>query len=387
MTSTNHNNARKLIQIIGQVDVFEDSTASDTTISVFTPEGEEYVVVARKVVRRLLRFAGEEIDIDFVGYVDHDSSSGLDILSVVSFKPTREDENMTAASASDYGRDTSHKKRKKTIAPDLDDEAVNAEDFDQAEGFDTIIIHADDLTALPLDDDDEDMPLDAEDLDLDLDDLDLTVLNALVKEALEKNAPATAEPVPDHKPASDPTATPDVAARQVPLQYPAPNQTAPPPDARPDKDRRTEKTVKKTAGRLDKAPTTTVKTAATRTQKRSASPVTKTVRAVDPKTPAKPDIPKNKKTEPPNSTSMKKSPQPPPKAAPSQAPKKTPAKPPTKKIPGQTLKAARQQDANTTATTKNQLRASKKKASITVATARKTAEKPSGTARSRKRPS
>ncbi len=182
MSNADSNESKELKHIVGQIDVFEDSTASDTSMSVFTADGEEYVITSRKVVKRLLRYAGEEIDIDFHGYVRHDAISGLDILSVVSFKPTVADDDAPEADAGalDFGDDQPRKRKKKVIAHALDDDNVNEDDFNQAEGFDTIIVHDDNLPELPLDDD-EDFPLD--DTDLDLDDLDLSELDALLSGA------------------------------------------------------------------------------------------------------------------------------------------------------------------------------------------------------------
>ena len=57
-----------------------------------------------------LRYAGEEIDIEFLGYITHDASDGLDILNVVSFKPTSEEDIKTTA---DYDRGLGSKNGKK----------------------------------------------------------------------------------------------------------------------------------------------------------------------------------------------------------------------------------------------------------------------------------
>ena len=212
MTSPDHNDSRKLLQIIGQVDIFEDSTAGDTVVSVLTADGDEYVIASRKIVKRLLRYAGEEIDIEFLGYITHDASDGLDILNVVSFKPTSEEDIKTTA---DYDRGLGSKKRKKTIDHELDDEDMDSEDFDIS------IINDDDLDDLDLDD--EELDLDDEDFDLDDADIDLSILNDIVKEVIGKTALEPTEPAEEA-------------------------------DATPEHDRQTKNAEGKTADKPNKAP-------------------------------------------------------------------------------------------------------------------------------------
>ncbi len=238
MTSTDHNNTKKLLQIIGQVDIFEDSTAGDTAISVFTTDGDEYVIVSRKFVKRLLRYAGEEIDLEFLGYVTHDASDGLDILNVVSFKPTSEEEIKATA---DYDRSHDSKKRKKAIDDELDDEDMHSDDFDLSG------IHDDDLNDIDLDD--EDLDLDDEEFDLDDADLDLSIINAIVKEVIEKAPPEPTEPAEKTKKAASPTEEPVATAKKNHGSRKA-DQKA---EAATNHGQQTKNTKKKTADRPDKA--------------------------------------------------------------------------------------------------------------------------------------
>ncbi|MDQ0291721.1 hypothetical protein [Oligosphaera ethanolica] len=82
---------QRVVTITGQVDIFEDMPGADAdAISILCQDGNEYIVTTRKMVKRLMPFAGEEVDILFQGTISKDHS-GLDILTVHSFKVLSEE--------------------------------------------------------------------------------------------------------------------------------------------------------------------------------------------------------------------------------------------------------------------------------------------------------
>ncbi len=302
MTSSDHNDSRKLLQIIGQVDIFEDSTAGDTVISVLTADGDEYVIASRKIVKRLLRYAGEEIDIEFLGYVTHDASDGLDILNVVSFKPTSE-EDIRATADADYDRSHGSKKRKRAIADELDDEDMNSEDFDIA------VIHDDDLDDLDLDD--EDLDLDDEDFDLDDADLDLSILNAIVKEAIGKTTPEPTELAKGARATASPAKEPVATTKKNPDSRHPQNKADQEADVTPNHGQKTKNTKEKTAGRLDKASAEKAPTIANPKAANGKSSAPKKGKDVDVKAPDKAEAKKNAKAmATPKSAKKRKTPPP-----------------------------------------------------------------------------
>ena len=77
---------QRVVTITGQVDIFEDMPGADAdAISILCQDGNEYIVTTRKMVKRLMPFAGEEVDILIQETISKDHS-GLDILTVHSFK-------------------------------------------------------------------------------------------------------------------------------------------------------------------------------------------------------------------------------------------------------------------------------------------------------------
>jgi len=82
---------QRVVTITGQVDIFEDMPGTDAdAISILSQDGNEYIVSTRKMVKKLMPFAGEEVDILFQGTVAKDHS-GLEILNIHSFKVLSED--------------------------------------------------------------------------------------------------------------------------------------------------------------------------------------------------------------------------------------------------------------------------------------------------------
>lgn len=147
---------QRVITITGQVDIFEDMPGSDAdAISILSQDGDEYIVNTRKMVKKLMPFAGEEVDILFQGTISKDHS-GLEIFTVHSFKVLSEDalELISAAKEAPAPR-AKHKRR------DYDDDDEELDD--DIEGLDQIV-DAD------WDDAQDDGDEDGDDLD-DLDDL------------------------------------------------------------------------------------------------------------------------------------------------------------------------------------------------------------------------
>lgn len=151
---------QRVVTITGQVDIFEDMPGTDAdAISILSQDGNEYIVSTKKTVKKLMPFAGEEVDILFQGTVSKDHS-GLDILTVHSFKVLSED---ALELISPVVKDTpppraKHKKH------DYDDD-----EEDDIEGVDHVVDA--DWNDAPEEDDEEEEDGEDEEMD-DLDDLD-----------------------------------------------------------------------------------------------------------------------------------------------------------------------------------------------------------------------
>lgn len=157
---------KHVLSVTGQVDIFEDMPGTNAdAISILTNDGDEYVVITHKMIKRLMPFAGEEVDILFQGTVSRDHS-GLEIFNIHSFKVLSE-EALELAKKAEAKEATVPRNRK---SHDLnDDDIQGAEGLDQVVSGDWIGSHdADDENDPDLDDDlDDQENLDDED---DLDD-------------------------------------------------------------------------------------------------------------------------------------------------------------------------------------------------------------------------
>lgn len=159
---------RKQSHFVGQIEVFEDYPGCNSAVSVFTEEGEEYVVINKKAVKRLLRYAGEEVKVELEGVVDFDHALGLNILNVTSIKSNEEIESRIGRREEKL-IDNVGKRKKKCRFEILEEEELTRDDLRlMMEGFDDIVQHEDELDKLLPIDEDEELSLELLDLDLDL---------------------------------------------------------------------------------------------------------------------------------------------------------------------------------------------------------------------------
>lgn len=77
------------VTIVGRLDFYEDLELGSNLVAVYTDDGEEYVISNRKMVRRLMPYAEDDIDITFVGTVDEDPYSHIKVLTVQSYEPSQ----------------------------------------------------------------------------------------------------------------------------------------------------------------------------------------------------------------------------------------------------------------------------------------------------------
>ena len=81
----------ELETIVGQLDVYDGLDGQKLIIT--TAQGDEYLIASKKWIKRLNKYADEEIDITFEGTVEHDPEEGMDVISIKSFKPAQEVED------------------------------------------------------------------------------------------------------------------------------------------------------------------------------------------------------------------------------------------------------------------------------------------------------
>lgn len=185
---------KKLSHIVGQIEVFEDYPGRDTAVSVITDDGDEFVVINRKAVKRLLQYAGEEINVELQGTVVFDHSLGMNVLNVTSIKDDGEMEAEALRMEEKILQAERPKKKKKRLVSVVDEELSQDDLLMMLEGFDDIVVQEgeNELEELPLLDDDDDLALDLIDQDLDLDlelEEDLELIDELDK-LLKKNLDA-----------------------------------------------------------------------------------------------------------------------------------------------------------------------------------------------------
>ena len=150
--------------IIGQVQVFDGLDGQKLTVT--TAEGDEYLIASKKWIKRLNKYADENIDISFEGTVEYDPEEGMDVINIKSFKPSQEveDDLPTLISISEdmkFGKKMAGKKSREAD-DDADEIPLSDEEDGGAEPWDE---QNDDDIEPDLDDlEDEDIP---DDIDLD----------------------------------------------------------------------------------------------------------------------------------------------------------------------------------------------------------------------------
>jgi hypothetical protein len=164
----------ELQTIVGQLDIFDGLDGQKLTVT--TAEGDEYLIASKKWIKRLNKYADENIDISFEGTVEHDPEEGMDVLNIKTFKPAQEveDDLPTLLSLNEDLKIKKDKSGKKQLSDDDDLEPLD-EDAPILLPWDEKTVDGEDGT----EDEDEDAEPNPEDLedeeipdDIDLDELE-----------------------------------------------------------------------------------------------------------------------------------------------------------------------------------------------------------------------
>jgi len=159
----------ELQTIVGQLDIFDGLDGQKLTVT--TADGDEYLISSKKWIKRLNKYADENIDISFEGTIEHDPEEGMDVINIKSFKPAQEveDDLPTLLSLNEDIKLQKGKHPSKIRAQDDDDAEPLDEDEDVAGlSWENGGEEDDDLTEPnPEDLEDEEIPD-----DIDLDDLE-----------------------------------------------------------------------------------------------------------------------------------------------------------------------------------------------------------------------
>ncbi|MBQ6471402.1 MAG: hypothetical protein IJJ33_05425 [Victivallales bacterium] len=129
---SNERNEVELFGELGETDELCDDGSS--ALSLMTPEGDEYIICNRKIVRRLMKYAEAQVEITLRGYVRHDPS-GIEILSVTGYDAPQLDDDSDYNYGDSEPAPRSRKHRKKVEELDEDgsldnDDSQEDEDFD-----------------------------------------------------------------------------------------------------------------------------------------------------------------------------------------------------------------------------------------------------------------
>lgn len=174
----------ELQKIVGQLDIFDGLDGQKLTVT--TAEGDEYLITSKKWIKRLNKYADENIDISFEGTVEHDPEEGMDVLTIKTFKPAEEveDDLPTLLSLNEDLKLQKDKHAKKQLPQDDDLEPLDEDDLQNGLPWDEKETDDDDN-----DDgnDEEPNPDELEDEEIP-DDFDLNELD------LEEEPPAPSEP-------------------------------------------------------------------------------------------------------------------------------------------------------------------------------------------------
>ena len=171
--------------IIGQLAIFDGLEGQQLTVT--TAEGEnEYLITAKKWIKRLNKYADENIDISFEGTVEHDPEEGMDVLTIKTFKPAEEveDDLPTLLSLNEDLKLQKDKHAKKSLPQDDDLEPLDEDDLQNGLPWDEKEVEDDDND----DGNDEEPNLDELEDEEVPDDFDLNELD------LEEEPPTPPEP-------------------------------------------------------------------------------------------------------------------------------------------------------------------------------------------------
>ena len=163
----------ELETIVGQLDIYDGLDGQKLIVT--TAAGDEYLIASKKWIKRLNKYADENIDITFEGIVEHDPEEGMDVINIKSYKPSQEveDELPTLLSLDEDMKISKEKGTRKLRNDDDDDDLQDIEDDPDAALW-NVTESSDDDEEPSLDDlEDEDIPD-----DINLDDLEDDVLEA-----------------------------------------------------------------------------------------------------------------------------------------------------------------------------------------------------------------
>ena len=170
----------ELQTIVGQLDIFDGLDGQKLTVT--TADGDEYLISSKKWIKRLNKYADENIDISFEATVEHDPEEGMDVINIKSFTPAQEvdDDLPTLLSLNEDLKLQKDKDAKKTLPQDDDDiEPLDEDDMQDGLPWDENGTESIDAPDGEDSTEDEDVEPDLEDLededipdDVNLDDLE-----------------------------------------------------------------------------------------------------------------------------------------------------------------------------------------------------------------------
>ena len=171
--------------LVGQLDIFDGLDGQKLTVT--TADGDEYLISSKKWIKRLNKYADENIDISFEGTIEHDPEEGMDVINIKTFKPAQEveDDLPTLLSLNEDLKMKKDKSGKKQLPNDDDLEPLD-EDAPILLPWDEKTVDGDDGS------DDEDGNEDAEPNLEDLDDEDIP--DDIDLDELEEEPPPPPEP-------------------------------------------------------------------------------------------------------------------------------------------------------------------------------------------------
>ena len=124
----------ELQTIVGQLDIFDGLDGQKLTVT--TADGDEYLISSKKWIKRLNKYADENIDISFEGTVEHDPEEGMDVINIKSFTPAQEvDDDLPTLLSLNEDRKLQKDKHAKKPLPQDDDDIEPLDEDDMQDGL------------------------------------------------------------------------------------------------------------------------------------------------------------------------------------------------------------------------------------------------------------
>lgn len=160
------------VTIVGKLELYEDPETGSDLVAVCTDDGEEYVVTNKKMVRKLMKYTEDDIDIEFTGTIREDPYSLIQVLTIEDYKLLQE---FVELKSIDNGNDVAVKGKKSHSQQDFDNFVDrDADTLDDNFSLDDLELDNEDFG------DDEAFDLDADALEDPADDDETIVDNALI---------------------------------------------------------------------------------------------------------------------------------------------------------------------------------------------------------------